>query len=149
MTSEVPEENIYDPSLPPPRFDAHASASAKPVEPIQRNRLSAVRERLSSLGSRISGQSRALLLVIVIGLLTGAVGGMFLVKVVKSSTPDAPPAPAMSAESGIGAAEIQQLDAFATELAADAQSRVRSTSRTRRVRQRSNGVSAYRVAVIR
>jgi hypothetical protein len=141
-----------DASLSTPLFDANASASAQPVEPIRRSRISSLREKVRSASSRINGQSRMLAVVILIGLITGALAGMLLVNIARTSQPAVVEAPANEPASEISATEEQKLDTFAAELAgSDLQTVPPTVARNRkpRARVRTSRPRAYRVAVIR
>ena len=160
MTGFRSSAQTHDDSLPPPLFDDLASATAQPVEPIHsqgepvhRRGIGGWIQRLGSLNGHISTQSRALAIVVVIGLITGALGGLLLVNAAKTS-----PQPALvettsgEAISEITANEAQQLDGLATQLeGAEAQSTTPTISRGRKskIPPRSNRPRAYRVAIIR
>ncbi|MEK6281796.1 MAG: hypothetical protein AABN95_15690 [Acidobacteriota bacterium] len=142
-----------DPSLPTPLFDANASASAQPVEPIRRSRISILRQKVGSLRSSMSSQSRALALVIIVGLTIGALGGLVLVNLARNSQqPAVLVAPSNDSAPEIRDAEAQKLDTFAAGLTGrSVQPSAPVITRTgkARTRWRTNRPRAYRVAVIR
>jgi hypothetical protein len=72
---DEPESN-----LPPPRFDETATAKARPVQPIPADRVSAWHKGVVSLRRKVTSSSRALVLVVIAGLVTGTLGGMAWVK---------------------------------------------------------------------
>jgi hypothetical protein len=140
-------------SLPTPVFDANTSASAQPVEPIRSGRISSLRNKFRSVSSSINGQTRILAVVILIGLITGALAGMLLVNIARSGQP-ATVAEVLAREpaSEIPVTEAQQLDTFAAALGgSDVQSVAPTATRNRRPRSRvrTSRPRAYRVAVIR
>jgi hypothetical protein len=63
-------------NLPPPRFDESATAHAQPVQPIRASRASGFYDRFVSLGRALTSGYRALVLVVIAGLVAGTVGGM-------------------------------------------------------------------------
>jgi hypothetical protein len=67
-------------NLPPPCFDERAAANAQAVQPIPAGEFSAYRNHISSLGRALTSGSRALVLVVIAGLVTGTLGGMTWVK---------------------------------------------------------------------
>jgi hypothetical protein len=142
-----------DASLPTPLFDANASASAQPVEPIRRSRMSILTQRVGLLGNYMSSQSRALAVVIIIGLTAGSLGGIVLVNFDRSSQqPAVLAAPSTVSAPEVPDAEAQKLDIFAAELAGTSeQPFAPSITRTgkARTRWRTNRPRAYRVTVIR
>jgi hypothetical protein len=141
-----------DESLPPPIFDANASASAQPVEPIRRSAVSRWRDRLRSLSGGITGQSRMLAAVILIGLITGALAGVLLVNTARSKPASDLEVHANEPVSEIPATEKQKLDAFADELATGTVQTVSpagTRDRRPRARVRSHRPRAYRVAILR
>lgn len=144
-------------SLATPLFDDSASARARPVEPIQlgaepvhRNPFKGWRGRISSIPKALGNQTRALVVVVLIGLITGAVGGFLLVKAARGDS-QAVVAETLSNEPNaeLTANETQNLDAFASELSTAAQTQRTTLKRNTRVRPRSNKPRAYRVAIIR
>lgn len=140
-------------SLPTAVFDANASASAQPVEPIHRTRGSSLREKFRAANRHISGQSRLLAVVILIGLITGALAGMLLVNIARSGQPaTVSEVPVNEPASEMPATEAQKLDTFAAALGgSDVQAVAPTATRNRRPRSRvrTNRPRAYRVAVIR
>lgn len=141
-------------SLPTPVFDANASASAQPVEPIRGgSRISSLRNRFRSVSSRIDGQSRMLAVVILIGLITGALAGMLLVNIARSGQPaTVSEVPVNEPASEMPVTEAQKLDTFAAGLGgSDVQSIAPTATRNRRPRSRvrTSRPRAYRVAVVR
>lgn len=140
-------------SLPTPVFDANASASAQPVEPIRSSRISNWRNRVRSLSRRIDGQSRMLAVVILVGLITGALAGMLLVNIARTGQPETvSEVPVNEPASEMPATEAQKLDTFAAALdGSDVESVVPTVTRNRRPRSRvrTSRPRAYRVAVIR
>jgi len=141
-------------SLSAPVFDANASASAQPVEPIHsRSRIFNLRNTLHSLSRGITGQTRILWAVILIGLITGTLAGMLLVNFARTGQPaTVTEVPATEPPTEMPVAETRHLDAFAAELAgSDGQTALSTATRHRRPRgrARSNRPRAYRVAIIR
>lgn len=145
-------------SLPPPRFDGQATARAQPVEPIHfdaervhKSMFARWLQWLPSLTGHIGSQSRALAVVVIIGLITGALGGVLLVNGARTSEPPVAETP-IDAGSEISASEARQLDAFAAEFGgAGVQTTIPAVTRSRRSRGRArlNRPRAYRVAIIR
>src|SRR5687768_7961527 len=76
-STHLNDETDFDVS--PPRFDKCAAANAQPVQPIPASRLSAFHNHFASLRRAVSGGSRALILVVIAGLVAGTLGGMVLV----------------------------------------------------------------------
>lgn len=63
---------------PPPRFDAEASAAARPVEPLPRTRIQVpLKPNVSRL---INKRSKFLALMAIVGLATGAAGGILVIE---------------------------------------------------------------------
>ena len=63
---------------PPPRFDAEASAAARPVEPLPRTRIQVpLTPKISRL---INKRSKFLALMAIVGLATGAAGGILVIE---------------------------------------------------------------------
>ena len=60
--------------LAPPRFDEHAHLKAQPVMPITKSRIRLLFEKFSA------DSSRSLALIVILGLLTGALIGVSLVR---------------------------------------------------------------------
>jgi hypothetical protein len=77
-TKEIDEPPL---NLLPPRFDEEASANAQPVQPIPASRINALRNRLGSVRRRFGNRFSAFVLVVIGGLMTGALGGVAWVKV--------------------------------------------------------------------
>jgi hypothetical protein len=67
-------------NLSPPRFDERATARARPVQPIPADRASVWYKRVVSLRRAVTSSSRALVLVVIAGLVTGTLGGIAWVK---------------------------------------------------------------------
>jgi hypothetical protein len=67
-------------NLPPPRFDERATAKARPVQPIPADRDSAWHKGVDYFRRALSSSSRALVLVVIAGLVTGTLGGIAWVK---------------------------------------------------------------------
>ena len=157
MAVELIRDRRDEPSLTTPLFDERASARARPVEPIQlgvepihKQPFGAWRQRLSAIPKNLGTQTRALAIVVVIGLITGAMGGLLLVNAARGDrqavvveTPSNDPNPELTAS------ETQNLDVFASELSTSAQTERPTIKRKVRVRPRSNKPRAYRVAIIR
>ena len=140
-------------TLPTPLFDADASASAQPVEPIRSSSLSKFSNRVRSVSRRIDGQSRVLAVVVLIGLITGALAGMLLVNIARTGPPaTVAEVPAKDPAPQIPVTETQKLDSFAAALGGreiqTVPSAVTRNGRPR-VRVRTNRPRAYRVAIIR
>ncbi len=141
-----------DPSLPTPIFDANASATAQPVEPLRSSTTSGWRDKLRSLTGGVTGQSRVLAVVVLIGLITGALAGFLLVNIQRTRPASDLEVHANEPVPEIPAAEKQKLDSFADELAVgEVQTVSQAGTRNRRpkVRVRTNRPRAYRVAIIR
>jgi hypothetical protein len=140
-------------TLPTPLFDADASASAQPVEPIHRSRISNWRNRFPLLSRRINGQPRMLIVVILIGLIIGALAGMLLVNIAGSGRPETvSEAPVNEPAPEMPVTEAQKLDTFAAALGGrDVQTASPTVTRNRRPRSRvrPSRPRAYRVAIIR
>jgi hypothetical protein len=124
-------------SLPSPRFDDSANATAQPVQPIPRL-------------NRIAGKLPVLALVVMSGLVIGTIGGIALVR---EQSPAVEPPPASESVSELtvsptrteewSAAEVGAMGLFSDELNTTPSRRSRSRARTNGERR------AYRVAVIR
>lgn len=67
-------------SLPPPRFDERATAKARPVQPIPADRVSPWHKGVVYFQRAFTSSSRALVLVVIAGLVTGTLGGMAWIK---------------------------------------------------------------------
>jgi hypothetical protein len=76
-THDIDEPDL---NLPPPRFDERATAKAQPVQPIPADRVSAWRKGVAYFNRAFTSSSRALVLVVIAGLMTGTLGGMVWVK---------------------------------------------------------------------
>jgi hypothetical protein len=152
-----PIRNQTDDASGTPLFDERASARAQPVEPIHlvaepvhQNAINVWHERIGAVASFLGTQTRALAVVVVVGLITGAVGGLLLVNAARNDQDSVvveTPSPDPAAE--LSTSETQNLDAFATELGANAQALRPAIKRIARGRSRSNRPRAYRVAIIR
>jgi hypothetical protein len=70
--------------LSTPRFDEHTSAKARPVRPIPKSRVTIFFEKAGQL---FTNSSRSLALIVALGVATGALVGMALVKEPQSSLP--------------------------------------------------------------
>jgi hypothetical protein len=70
--------------LSTPRFDEHASAKAQPVTPIPKSRITILFERAEQL---FTHSSRSVAMIVALGVATGALVGMALVKEPQSSVP--------------------------------------------------------------
>lgn len=154
MTEDRDQKEVIqsDASLPTPVFDANASASAQPVERIPRSTASRWRDKLHAVGGSITGQSRMLVVVILIGLIAGALAGVLLVNMARSKPASDLEVHANEPVSEMPAAEKQKLDAFADELAPGTVQTVSpagTRNRRPRTRVRANRPRAYRVAIIR
>lgn len=141
-------------NLTPPHFDESAAANAQPVEPIPASRLSAFHNRFASLRRAVTSGSRALILVVIAGLVTGALGGMVLVK--ERQVTEAPPAAAESVSESVPSDSLndsQKLEPLAVVGGlSDMQSASPVASRVRKSRARarsSRATRAYLVDVIR
>jgi hypothetical protein len=73
-------------ALSPPRIDEHASLKAQPVMPIPKSRMAIFLEKAGQL---FAGSSRSLALIVVLGIATGALVGMALVRERRSPLPGA------------------------------------------------------------
>ena len=140
MISEVTENESI---LSSPRFDETTAASAQPVERLPKRGDGAWAAWIENI------RSRALVLVIIAGLATGALGGMWWAR--ESSSTEL--RPANESVSGLpeAARENEELT-LPISGAAAWQSSVSNTTRFRRNRSRarsSGAPRAYRVAVIR
>jgi len=133
--------------LPPPRFDESAASNAQPVQPIQVNRASALYDRVAPLGRALTSGSRALVLVVIAGLVTGTLGGIAWVD--ERQLTDVPET---TNELSDAARENPQNEELHAEVSgvADLQSTGLMTSQSRkgRSRVRPNRTRAYRVAVL-
>ena len=125
----------------PPLFDDRASAEAQPVMPIPKSRMTLLRERI---GGVLNNGWRSFALVVILGLATGALAGMALVR---ATTAEAQPA-ATGENSGSSedTAQLQNADVGAQGITAD-EPRVVRQSRPR-IRHASGRPRAYRVAVL-
>jgi len=136
----------------PPRFDAEASANAQPVEPISPAR-SSLKDKLRSLRNHANSQVRVLVAVVIVGLITGALAGMFLVKVARSEQTTAQFYTEPVEVSATQSTETRTLEVFASELSSEIAKPVQSLSQPSgkygRARRTINRPRAYRVAVIR
>jgi hypothetical protein len=72
-------ESESDIQLLPPRFDEHTSASARPVERLPESRLRTSIRKLASVATG-GTNAKALVLFVVLGLATGTLAGVALVK---------------------------------------------------------------------
>lgn len=140
---------IDDPefNLPAPHFDERSTANAQPVQPIPTRRVSTWPMKVSSLRRGITG--KALGLVVIAGLATGALGGMAWVKEHQVNDLSLP---ANESVSDVGPADSTNQEPRAEVFGiTDLQSASRSTQiRKRRSRVRSSRAPrAYRVAVLR
>jgi hypothetical protein len=145
----------------PPRFDAETSAKAQPVEPIRPNRFSSVANSLRSLRKRANGQVRVLTAVVIVGLITGALAGILLVKLARNNQTTAEINTEPAKVSEIQATEARALDAYASELSSEidtprpssgqlaAQPFGKQLGKYGRARRATDRPRAYRVAVIR
>jgi hypothetical protein len=135
-------------SLPPPRFDESAASHARPVQRIGASRASTLRDRVTSLGRALTSGSRALVLVMIAGLVTGTLGGMAWVD--ERQVADVP---TTTNELSDAAPENPQNEELHAEVSGvtDLQSTGLMTSQSRkgRSRVRPNRARAYRVAVLR
>jgi hypothetical protein len=136
-------------NLPPPRFDEKATANAQPVQPIPAGRVSTWLENVSSLRRGIIGRGKALVLVVIAGLVTGTLGGMTLVK---EQVTDVSPA-ASESVSGLAPVDSQNEEPRAEVFGVtDLQSLGPTGTRIRKSHSRarsSRAPRAYRVAVLR
>ncbi len=144
----------------PAHFDREASITAQPVEPLAGGHVADSKLRPGFRGDLVAGHTRALVAVVVLGLASGALGGMLLAK----RSEQAPEASAIASEvSGVesrkalvetgkeGQDESQKLNSFAAQLnAASGKERlpVARTRKSRRVRT-NRAPRAYRLGVIR
>jgi hypothetical protein len=135
--------------LPPPRFDESATAKAQPVQPIRASRPPAFHDRVASLGRALTSGSRALVLVVIAGLVTGMLGGMAWVE--GRRVTEAPPA---ANELSKVAQENPQNEEPRAEVfgITDLQNAIQISSQSRRGRSRTRSnraPRAYRVAILR
>ncbi len=157
MAVESTSNHTDEGTLKTPIFDESANARARPVEPIQfgsepihQNRLNLWRARMSSVSGFLGNQTRALAVVVVIGLITGAAGGLLLVNASRGDRPqEVVDTLGTDPDSVLSTKETGNLDAFASELSAASQTQRPTIKRKARVRSRSNKPRAYRVAIIR
>lgn len=132
--------------LKTPRFDEHASAKAQPVTPIPKSRLTIFFKNASQL---FTSGFRSLALVVALGVATGALAGMALVK----DGPSSLPGPEQQASVLRDVERPETLDLQDAEVGVygfqNSASRTRGPI-IRRSRVQSNGQPrAYRFAVIR
>jgi hypothetical protein len=143
-TSSIDEPEF---NLPPPRFDESAASNAQPVQPIGASRASAMYDRVAPLGRALTSGSRALVLVVIAGLVTGTLGGMAWVE--ERQVNDVPPT---TNELSDVARENLQNEELHAEVSGVADLRsagpMTSQSRKGRSRVRPNRARAYRVAVL-
>ncbi len=66
--------------LQPPRFDERATAKARPVQPLPTDHVSPWHKGVVYFQRAFNSSSRALVLVVIAGLVTGTLGGMAWVK---------------------------------------------------------------------
>lgn len=138
--------------LQPPRFDLSSKAVARPVEPIPNARLRNLKTRFGSFRQLGTSQMGVLAVVVILGLATGALGGIMLAG--RNQQALEPPAEVSDRVSELpSAVDNQKLDAFGAELngvsgltSEPAGIRVRKFRPRVRVNQQPR---AYRVAVIR
>ena len=79
------DRNMADQSeLSTPKFDEHASAKAQPVTPIPKSRVTIFFEKAGQL---FTDSSRSVGLIVALGVATGALVGVALVKEPQSSMP--------------------------------------------------------------
>ena len=141
---DKPESN-----LPPPRFDERAAANAQPVEPIRTNRISAL---AAAFGQAVGSGSRALVLVVIVGLATGTLLGMAWVKAPQAtaespsmnhSASELTPADQLSDSQNQPVADAFAVTGLQRASAGTAIRKSRSSARPNR------GGRAYRVAILR
>lgn len=156
MAVESSSNHMDEGSLETPIFDESASARAQPVEPIQiraeaihQNRPSLWRGRLAWIPTLLGNQTRALAVVVVIGLITGALGGVLMVNASRDDQSDVIEAIPNDPNPELEAKETENLDAFASELTAGPQTLRPRMKQKARGRFRSSKPRAYRVAIIR
>ena len=132
--------------LPTPTFDEHASAKAQPVMPIRKSIGTRLFENVSQL---FTSSSRSLALVVALGIATGAVVGMALVKEPQSSLAGAHQSDSVLANGQahpIPELQVAEIGVYGIQ---DSSSRNRrSTVRRSRVPYEGK-YRAYRFAVIR
>ncbi len=132
--------NTDQSDLSTPLFDAHAHLQAQPVTPIPKSMMTIFMERTRQL---FAGSSRTLMLIIVLGVATGALLGMAMVR-----DPHSPPAAEQA--SMLVDAELRDIQAAEIGVYGIQMSEVNRRSSTKRTRVQSNGrARAYRFAVIR
>lgn len=137
-------------NLPAPLFDESATAKARPVQPISAARVSAWYKGVFSLHRAVTSSFRALVLVVIAGLVTGALVGMVWVKAERQVTDLSVPA----TESVTERAPVEKDEAPRAEVfgAAGLQSSRPGISRIRKGRSRpkqNRATRAYLVDVIR
>ncbi len=131
--------------LQTPQFDEHASAKAQPVRPIPKSRVTILVERTGQL---FANSSRSLVLVVALGIATGALVGMALVQQPQASLVSADEqASVLRAEET--PEDLQLQEAAEVGVYGIQNSAIRRRV-TRRSRVQSNGQpKSYRFAVIR
>jgi hypothetical protein len=136
-------------NLPPPRFDESATAKARPVQPIRVRRASELYDRITSLGRALTSGSRALVLVVIAGLVTGVLGGMAWVE--GRRVTDVPPTANELSEVAQEKAQNEEPRAEVSGITSlQNAGLMNNQSRKSRSRMRSNRAPrAYRVAVLR
>jgi len=137
-------------NLSTPRFDERATANAQPVQPIPRDRVSAFHPFVTSIRLGITRRSRALVLVVMAGLVTGALLGMAWVNEPSLTVSSPPSQQAVSEVAPINSPnEEPRADVLGVTNFQNANPATVAIPRAR-LRVRSNrGNRAYRVAVLR
>jgi len=144
------EASVYQ-GPPPPRFDAQASAAAQPVQPLTRSGPARWLQRAGDAHKTLAPPTKALLIVIIAGLVMGAAGGAMLAKRNDSAT-----GAALIEESRIEAAVAgRALEDTPSAMSADASAMAlaypNQPERIRRDRswRRRGAPRAYRFAIIK
>ena len=129
--------------LPSPRFDAHAHLKAQPVRLIPKSRTKLLFEKI---GYVFADGSRALVLIVALGLLTGALIGASLVG--QNTSAPVPNAQALAVPAENEASRLQDASVGVYGIQIN-RANIRSGG-SRRTRAASYGQTrAYRFAVIR
>jgi hypothetical protein len=136
-------------TLPPPRFDASASANARPVEPIATGR-NKWHHTVASLRRMITNRTKTLILIAVTAITILVVGGTMLVKDRQLSRELATATGSVSALDGTG---VQKEEPLALGAAVGDFSGIDSSRRrvrtSRQPVRKGRAPRAYRAGVIR
>lgn len=149
---EDSKHNIDEPesSLPPPLFDERATAKARPVQPISGARVSAWYKGVISLHRAVTSGFRALVLVVIAGLVTGALVGMVWVKAERQVTDLSVPANDSVFDSAPDARdETPRVEVFGVSGLQSSSQRIIRNRKSRSRPKQNRATRAYLVDVIR